>query len=301
MPRTRLLVLAATLMLLATSCRYVDMARNAQNKGEPVPWWCNPTEEIPVTDGPAAGTVDWYAGTHKDPLPWDDCIQLSTWFDEALEYVEQWPTAAEATADGWDLATPYVPGMGTHHVLNSLTPEQLNSPDFDRNDPILDDNGLDDVFDPTRPEVLQFDGNGPNARLVGFDYYVRTDTGLPPEGFPGNNDWWHHHPRICFRTSDAVMVAFNASDSSCRSMNGINVNMSNYYMLHVWVLDDMIFTPDVYAGMIPCISGGTAVRDQPLHACHFGRGGMAAMEHATVLDTGDGSHANHADHSGHDG
>ena len=36
-------------------------------------------------------------------------------------------------------------------------------------------------------------------------------------------------------------------------MGGINVNMSNYYMLHVWVLDDMKFIPDVYAGMIPCI------------------------------------------------
>ena len=37
-------------------------------------------------------------------------------------------------------------------------------------------------------------------------------------------------------------------------MGGINVNMANYYMLHVWVLDDMTFEPDVYAGMIPCIA-----------------------------------------------
>lgn len=298
MSRTKVLALVAVVALCTTSCRYVAMARSAEKSGEPVPWWCNPTEEIPVTEGPASGTVDWYAGTHKDPLPWDDCHQLSAWFDEARDYALQWPTAADAVADGWDLATAYVPGMGTHHVRNSLTPEQLNSPDFDRNDPILDDNGLDDVFDPTRPEVLQFDGNGPNARLVGFDYYVRTENGLPPEGFPGNNDWWHHHPRICFRTSDAVMIAFNASDTSCASMNGINVNMSNYYMLHVWILDDMVFTPDVYAGMMPCISGGTAIRDDATHPCHVTRDGMGAMAHGTTVDLSHETPSPHADHSG---
>jgi hypothetical protein len=38
----------------------------------------------------------------------------------------------------------------------------------------------------------------------------------------------------------------------------------------------MTFEPDVYAGMIPCISGGTAVHD-PDHPCHTTRG--AGMEH----------------------
>lgn len=294
MHRTRLLALAAVIALLATSCRYVDMARSAQDSGKPVPWWCAPTEEIPVTEGPASGTVDWYAGTHKAPLSWAACHTLSAQIDTARDYATQWPTAGAATAAGWKMATPYVSGMGTHHVLNALTAAQLNSPTFDRNNPILDANGLDDVFDPARPEVLQYDGNGSTAKLVGFDYYVRTSTGLPPEGFPGNNDWWHHHPRICFRTTDAVMIAFNASDSSCTSMNGINVNMANYYMLHVWVLDDMTFVPDVYAGMMPCISGGTAIHD-PKHSCHVTRGAMAGMAHESTVDL---SHESHGSHGG---
>ena len=50
--------------------------------------------------------------------------------------------------------------------------------------------------------------------------------------------------------------------------------MSNYYMLHVWVLDDMKFEPDVFAGMIPCISGGTAIHD-PNDPCHTSRTGGA--------------------------
>ena len=60
-------------------------------------------------------------------------------------------------------------------------------------------------------------------------------------------------------------------------MGGINVNLSNYYMLHVWVLDDMKFMPDVFAGMMPCIIGGTAIHD-PNHPCHTTRGTAGGHE-----------------------
>ena len=285
MGRMRLLLVSVAVMLVASACAYLDGANDAEQSGGPVPWWCTSTEEIPVTTGPAVGTVDWYGddGIHKAPLPWDDCKTMSLQFDVARAYAVQWATAGEAEADGWRKVTSYVPGMGTHHVLGGITPEMLNSPTFDRQNPILDDVGLDDVFDPARPDVLQFGGNDPTARLVGFDYYVRTDTGRPPAGFPGNNDWWHHHPWICHRTSDAAMIAFNVSDSACAASGGINVNLQNYYMLHVWVLDDMKFEPDVFAGMMPCIANGTAIHDQPDHSCHTSRtGGMAAMDHTMV-------------------
>jgi hypothetical protein len=263
-------------LFVLSSCAYFDGAVKAKDQGT-TPWWCTSTEEIPVTDGPAAGSVDYYAGTHKAPLTPDECIIVSAQFDTARGYALQWPTAGEAVAGGWRMATSYVAGMGTHHIRGGITPELLASPAFDRLDPNLDAAGLDDVFDPNKPEVLQFDGNGPDAKLVGFDYYVHTDTGSPPAGFPGNNDWWHIHPWICFRTSDAVMVGFNTSDASCTASGGINVNMANYYMLHVWVLADMTFEPDVYAGMIPCISGGTAVHD-PNDPCHKSRT-MSGMAH----------------------
>ena len=66
-----------------------------------MPWWCKSTEEIPVTTGPAVGTVDWYAGTHKSPLPWDDCVAMSAMFDVAKNYAEQWKTEGAAEGDGW--------------------------------------------------------------------------------------------------------------------------------------------------------------------------------------------------------
>jgi hypothetical protein len=278
----RVLALAVTAGLVLASCGYQFEATSARDGNRPLPWWCNPTEhDIRVTEGPAAGTVDWYVGVDKAPLSWDDCIELGGFFDAAKTYAEQWPTRGTAEADGFREATGYIPGMGTHHIRPGITAALLNSPTFDKSNPILDSAGLDDVFDPRTPEVLQFDGSGPDAKLVGFDYYVRTSTGRPPEGFTGTNDWWHHHPLICFRKTDAAMVGFNVSNNSCTSMNGINVNMSNYYMLHVWIIDDMKFIPDVYAGMIPCIAGGTAVHDAE-DPCHTSRDGMAGMDMASM-------------------
>jgi hypothetical protein len=269
----------AGLALTGSSCYYED-AKRWRDAGGSVPWWCTATEEIPVTEGPAAGTVDWYAGTHKGPLPWDDCINMSAQFDVAKWYATQWKTKGAAEADGWREVTGYVNGMGTHHVRGGITPAMLADPNFNRHNPILDSVGLDDKFDPIKPEVLQFGGNGADARLVGFDHYVRTNTGRPPQGFPGNNDWWHHHPMICHRRSDARMIAFNTTDANCSAQGGVNVNMSNYYMLHVWVVDDMEFEPDVFAGMIPCISGGTAIFD-PNHPCHRSRGTAAGASAST--------------------
>ena len=92
--------------------------------------------------------------------------------------------------------TNYIPGMGTHHARGGITAQMLASPGFDRQNPILDNAGLDGTFDPRAPEVLQFGGNTSDAKLVGYDYYVRTTTGRPPAGFAGNNDWWHHHPWV---------------------------------------------------------------------------------------------------------
>ncbi len=275
MRRLPVIGLLVVLSLALSSCAYYRDAVTARSNGGGVPWWCKSSEEIPVTAGPAVGTVDWYAGTHKTPLGWDDCVTMSAQFDVAKSFAEKWPTRGVAEADGWREVTGYIPGMGTHHVRGGITPAMLADPSFDRQNPILDNIGLDNKFEPTKPDVLQFDGSGPAAKLVGFDYYVRTTTGRPPEGFAGNLDWWHHHPWICHRKTDAAMIAFNTSDANCTSLGGVNVNLSNYYMLHVWVIDDMKFTPDVFAGQIPCIVGGGAIHD-PNDPCHFSRTGTAA-------------------------
>ena len=253
--RLPVFALPVVLALTLSSCAYFQGAIKARDAGGPVPWWCTSTEEIPVTQGPAVGNIDWYANIDKAPLAWDDCVRMSAQFDVAKKYAEQYPTRGQAEAAGFREVTSFIPGMGTHHVKGGITPQMLADPSFNRQNPILDNAGLDNKFEPSKPEVMQYDGNNADSRLVGFDYYVRTNTGLPPAGFPGNIDWWHHHPWICHRRTDAAMIAFNVSDATCSSQNGVNVNYSNYYMLHVWVLDDMKFIPDVFAGRMPCITG----------------------------------------------
>jgi hypothetical protein len=284
MRRLPFIVGLVALSLTFSSCAYFRAAQQLRDAGGPVPYWCTSTEEIPVTAGPAVGIVDWYENVDKAPLAWDDCVTMSAQFDIAKGHAEKWPTRGAAEADGFREVTSYIPGMGTHHVRGGITPAMLREPlSFDRQNPILDNVGLDNVFDPSKPEVLQFDGNTAASKLVGFDYYVRTNTGRPPEGFPGNIDWWHHHPKICHRRTDAAMVAFNTTDSNCTSLGGVNVNYSNYYMLHVWVIDDMKFIPDVFAGQMPCITGGSAIHD-PNHPCHTSRGTQSAST-ATLAST----------------
>ena len=101
MVETRRWIVLALVAMAASSCVYLKAAVDAETAGQPVPWWCTATEEFPVTDGPAVGTVNWYAGTHKAPLSWADCKVMSAQFDLARAYALQWPTRGVAEAAGW--------------------------------------------------------------------------------------------------------------------------------------------------------------------------------------------------------
>ena len=67
--RLPVFALPVVLALTLSSCAYFQGAIKARDAGGPVPWWCTSTEDIPVTDGPAAGNIDWYAGITRLPSP----------------------------------------------------------------------------------------------------------------------------------------------------------------------------------------------------------------------------------------
>ena len=67
------------------------------------------------------------------------------------------------------------------------------------------------------------------------------------------------------------MISSNTTNANCTSLGGINVNLSNYYMLHVWILDDMKFIPDVFVGMMPYITGAEPSTRQPPMPYHSAR------------------------------
>ena len=137
---------------------------------------------------------------------------------------------------------------------------------------------MDGVFDPTTPEFLQYNGNTDDSVLVGLDYYVRTENGLPPAGFPGNNDWWHHHPQLCVRPATGTSFRVNTTDQACATQGGINLHMQKYFMLHVWLVEGIEYLADVHAPTHPCIKGTGAIFDMndPCHTSLIGGGAAAA-------------------------
>jgi hypothetical protein len=286
--RARSIAVVVALALSIAGCDYYTQAKGAADSGGPVPWFCNPVAPNSVT-GPGMGTVDFYAGQSRQPLDHQTCMTVARQFDQAKAYAELQPTLGGAEAAGFISTFGFIGGMGTHHGLGALTPEMFADPNFDRDNPDMPAGSIiDDVFDPARPEFLQYNGNGDDAVLVGISYYVRTDTGRPPEGFAGGNDWWHHHPTLCFDAATAQAFAAAIGDAACASRGGVNVRMDDYYMLHIWLVDDLEYHADVHAPMHPCITGSGAIfdMDDPCHDSWQGAGSAASAAPA--------GHAGHA-------
>ena len=118
-----------------------------------------------------------------------------------------------ATAAGYRRVTTYLPCIAAHYMKFSL---------------------VDATFDPSAPEMLLYDGNGPDARIVGLSYYV---TGLTaaPEGFAGPNDPWHQHFGLCVRGA-LVVGGGDISADDCAARGGRKVDGSTSWMVHAWVV-----------------------------------------------------------------
>jgi hypothetical protein len=269
--RIRLVAVCALMAVVASSCFYLD-AVIAENETEPVPWFCNPTAFNTVVN-PAMGTVDWYAGITRAPLSYSDCKTLGAQLDLAQAFANQFPTRGDAEAAGYFETFERIPGMGTHHGLGVLTAADFADPTFDPVHPEERLNSglpghVDGKFEPGRPEFLQYDGTSPSSPLVGMSYYVYTDTGLPPEGFVGDNDWWHHHPRLCHDPATGkATLGVNLSDTACGNRGGVNVHLENFYMLHVWIVPNVELHADVHAPTHPCIKAGSTIFDMN-DPCH---------------------------------
>ena len=256
MKRKLLISLFAVLSVLGAACTQPAAAPAPDPGGDPdpLPWWCTATAW-----GPGHG--HHYEGRHKGDLSTADCDSVTTSFDAALAYAQQYPTAADAQAGGFERFVPYVAGMGTHDMPATGLAAAIADPSFDRFDPQFPGTAIDDVFDPTTPEFLQYDGNGLDAELVGMSWLVRTDDGMPPEGFAGGNDWWHSHPVLCFSTSFGVVIGEDTSESQCSSMGGVNLYLHDYWMVHAWIVPGMEYRIDVFENHHPCITAGGATWD----------------------------------------
>ena len=216
------------------------------------PWWCH-SMGTGHGDGQEHGDhlAPAYHGMTKGMLSWQDCLDLSEQFEATIEWAMQWPTVADAEADGFHMAVDYVKGMGTHHIR--LGGFSMEPDDFDPLNPEFSGTRMDEDFDFERPEFLMYASSAQDAVLVGFAWYVRTDSENPPAGFPGGNDWWHVHEVLCFTNSSFQVVGQDISDEQCHSMDGTNVHLDDYWMTHAWIIEPWLTQFDVFTNHHPCL------------------------------------------------
>lgn len=193
-----------------------------------------PMDHTHVTD---PGATDPHAGqctngSHNHgaapPVALDPTTQaqLDAQLAQTRLYAVQFPTAKDAKAAGYVQVTHYLCGIGAHYLKISL---------------------LDDVFDPAKPEILLYDSDGPDAKLVGVNFYVRK-VGSEPDGFVGPNDHWHQHIGLCLRIF-FVIGPESWTDAQCKAAGGYKQpNSDQFWLLHAWVvpgweLPDYVFSP----------------------------------------------------------
>lgn len=211
-------------MALALSGCFVPLATywEATNP-DTRPWWCDsqPSQHGGHDPHPV------YDDVEKGMLSWDDCHEVSANLQKAMLWALQWPTLADAEADGFDRIVPYAEGMGTHHTRGAISQD----------------------FTPTRPQFLQYGGNGPDAPLVGMSWYVNNGPAAPPAGFVGDNDWWHTHEYLCFQGGIVVY------DGRCEDAGipGTSIYLGNNWMLHAWIVPGWQNNPDVFVNHHPCL------------------------------------------------
>ena len=210
----RRLAFVAVAAMTVSSCAYLQAATDAETSGGPVPWWCTSTEEIPVTDRPRgrvrstgtpARTRKFSRGIHSKPRWQDRSTSPGT-----TPCNGQPPAGAgrgrrlgegdEPTSRAWARTT----SAAASHPRCSRT---IRSTARTRSSTASVSTTSSSRG---KPEVLQYDSNGPDGQARWLRLLrPHQPPGCRPEGFAGNNDWWHHHPWICYRTTDAAMIGFN--------------------------------------------------------------------------------------------
>lgn len=200
-------LLALTVAVALTGCEALSYM-----PGTPRPTWCDPTDTV-VNDGHTASFHAFYT-TPKGPLSQQDCQAVVGYLNDAVNFVAQFPTVADAQAAGWIQATVWTPGQGIHFV----DPARETGP-----------------FDPRRPNWLQFNGTAPSARLAGMMWLVESGA-APPAGFPGANDHWHNHDKLCIdRDAIPFVIGEHVSDAFCAAMGGVNTVATSQWMVHAWL------------------------------------------------------------------
>lgn len=192
------------------------------------------------------------AGDHEhemDAEPLDAATQelLDAQLADARELAAQYPTVADAEADGWRRAGPFAPGLGTHFLKVGSSFTIRSSVDSEEGQQVQ--------------PMLMFDGHEPDDPIVGFMMLSMGEQ--EPEGFAGSNDHWHQHTNVCLSQSeDGLEAPFGAdrddvTEEMCTEVGGSFLNVTTY-MVHVWAVEEYQPEAGVFGGVseeITCPDG----------------------------------------------
>lgn len=156
------------------------------------------------------GPQEWVAMTDQD-----ECDTLAAELEQARSVALKYPTAGDAMDAGWVRVAPYLPGIASHFMRFEY---------------------VDGVFDIDEPEMILYDGNDRDARVVGLSYYINHDgTDPPTQGFTGPNDHFHRHIGLC-QGAGGVIGDSATTAEECEARGGRKADGSRGWMNHVWIV-----------------------------------------------------------------
>jgi hypothetical protein len=173
----------------------------------------------------AGADADAHAHSHGelDVLYADLPAATQAEVDTIREIARRYPTAADGIAGGYQKATISLKGIGAHYLKGGIAGFAT----------------IDGVYDIDDPEILLYDGEGPDAPLAGISYLV---AGADPEGLTGDFDVWHRHNGVCLKDNIVISEIDGAAgsqismtDQQCTAAGGASFPIGNLTMLHVWV------------------------------------------------------------------
>ena len=179
-------------------------------------------------------------GGHMGPTAWvpmtdkGQCDRLEQEIKVARETALKYPVAADAEAAGWRKVTGYVPGIGAHYMNFQY---------------------VDGTFEVDKPEMILYDGGGPEAKVVGLSYYIiqRGDS-EPTQGFTGHNDHGHRHIGLCSRGGQVIGPS-TMSAEDCAAAGGAKAGGNAGWMSHAWVVPGCESPWGVFSGATPILDG----------------------------------------------
>lgn len=148
---------------------------------------------------------------------------------DARRAADRFAIASDARNRGFRLTSKWLPGIGAHWTRWAWAVEP---------------------FDAGRPAMLLYDGNGPDAKLVGLSYLVQSES--EPRAFRSAGAVWHRHRGLCI--VNGLLVAESLTRRrDCAGGDGWLLPGDDLWMLHVWVVPDAANPWGTFAPLNPSL------------------------------------------------